>query len=68
MLKLYKDQKVSIWKIQKDLGLDKMRLYRYATGVVDIERIPTKLVLDLAYYLKIEPNKLMRDMVDYLKK
>ena len=68
MLKLYKDQKVSIYKIQKDLGLDKMRLYRYATGVVDIAHIATKLVLDLAYYLKIEPNKLMRDMIDYLKK
>ncbi len=68
MIKLYEEQKVSIYKIQKDLGLDRMRLYRYANGIIPIDKIPAKLVLDLAYYLKEEPNDLMKKMTKYLKK
>lgn len=68
MIKLYEEQKVSIYKIQKDLGLDRMRLYRYANGIISIDKIPAKLVLDLAYYLKEEPNDLMKKMTKYLSK
>ena len=68
MIKLYEEQKISIYKIQKDLGLDRMRLYRYANGIVPINKIPTKLVLDLAHYLKEEPNDLMKKMIKYLSK
>jgi hypothetical protein len=67
MKKLYEEQKVSLYKIQKDLNLNIMRLYRYAEGVIPIDKMPTDLVLQLAYYFKIEPNELVRKMLDYEK-
>ena len=67
MKKLFEEQNVSLYKIQKDIKLSSMRLYRYATKEIDIEKMPTKLVLDLAYYFKIEPNLLFKKMIDYLK-
>lgn len=68
MIKLYEEQTISIYKIQNDLKLDHMRLYRYATGIISINKMPVDLVLALAYYLKIEPNELLRRMLDYEKK
>lgn len=68
MIKLYEEQTISIYKIQNDLKLDHMRLYRYATGMISINKMPVDLVLALAYYLKIEPNELLRRMLDYEKK
>lgn len=65
MKKLYEEQKVSIYKIQHDLGLDNMRLYRYAEGTISIDKMPVDLVLKLAYYLKIEPNELLDKMIKY---
>ena len=65
MKKLFDEQKVSLYKIQNDLGLDIKRLYRYADGTCNIKKMPTKLILDLAYYFKIEPNRLYKLMLDY---
>ena len=58
MNKLYHDQKISTYKIQKDLNLSKYTLYRYCNGQRKIENMPTKLLLDLAYYLHMSPNTL----------
>lgn len=65
MKKLYEEQTISINKIQQDLGLDNMRLYRYADGTIPIGKMPVELVLQLAYYLKIEPNELLDKMLKY---
>jgi hypothetical protein len=49
-------------------GLEIKRLYRYADKTVDINKMPTELVLDLACYFHIEVNKFYNDMVEYLSK
>ena len=67
MVKLFKEQKVSLYRLSKDLDLPMVKLYRYAEGRLDIEKMPTKLVLDLANYFHIEVNKFYGDMVKYLK-
>lgn len=68
MKKLFERQNVSIYKVQKDLNLGKMRLYRYADGSLDIYKIPAPLILQLSNYFKIEPNILFKEMVDYERK
>ena len=65
MIKLFKKQDVSLYKIQKDLKLSPVRLYKYASGKRRIENMPTKLMLDLAYYFKIEVNALNKMMIEY---
>ena len=66
--KLFENQNVSLYKVAKDLGLEIKRLYRYADKTVDINKMPTELVLDLACYFHIEVNKFYNDMVEYLSK
>ena len=67
MKKLFKEQNISLYRVAKDLKLPMVKLYRYAEGKTDIEKMPTKLILDLAYYFHIEVNKLYNDMINYLK-
>lgn len=68
MIKLFEDQKVSLYQVQKDLGLGIYTLYRYAKGQRNVENMPTKTVCDLAYYFKIEVKVLYKKMLDYQKK
>lgn len=68
MIKIYEEQKDSIFKIQKDLNLDKMRLYRYAKGECSVENMPLKLLNDLARYFNIEPFVLLEKMKEYSEK
>ena len=65
MIKLFENQKESIYKIQQNLNLDKMRLYRYADGSLNVRNMPAELILKLANYFKIEPNKLYEEMIEY---
>lgn len=66
MKKLYAEQKHSIYYIQKELGLSKYSLYYYTTKY-KIENMPLKLVLDIAYIEKVEPNWLLERMLEYEK-
>ena len=66
MKKLFERQNVSLYRIEKDLGLEIKRLYRYADKTIDIHKMPTELVLDLACYFHIEVNQLYQEMIDYL--
>ena len=65
MKKLFQEQPVSIYNVQKELGLDKNRLYRYADGTIPIGKMPTELILQLSNYFKIEPNELFKKMLIY---
>lgn len=67
MQKLFKEQKVSLYKIQKDLGLEIKRLYRYADGTCKIKSMPTELLVKLADYFKIKPQYLYQRMIQYEK-
>lgn len=67
MNKLFKDQNVTTYKLQKDLGLTHDRLYKYTKCTRKIENIPTDLLLKISHYFKIEVNKMYKDMLDYQK-
>ena len=67
MKKLYKEQKHSLYEIQKAIGVSKITLYNYANKKRKVDNMPIKMILDIAYYEKIEPNKLLKEMKEYLK-
>lgn len=67
MKKLYKEQKHSLYEIQKAIGVSKITLYNYANKKRKVDNMPVSMILDIAYYEKIEPNKLLKEMKEYLK-
>lgn len=67
-LKLYKEQKHTIYEIQKEIGVAKDTLYRYARGTRKVEKMAPKMLIAIAYYEKIEANKLYEAMLEYQKR
>lgn len=67
MKKLYKEQKHSLYEIQNAIGVSKITLYNYANKKRKVDNMPVSMILDIAYYEKIEPNKLLKEMKEYLK-
>lgn len=67
MKKLYKEQKHSLYEIQNAIGVSRITLYNYANKKRNIDKMPTKILLDIAYYEKIEPNELTKRIKEYLK-
>lgn len=67
MKKLYENQKHSIYELQKMLGLDCKRLYRYADKSINIEKMPVNIILGISNIEKIEPNELFEEMKRYLR-
>lgn len=67
MKKLYENQKHSIYELQKMLGLDCKRLYRYADKSISIEKMPINIILGISNIEKIEPNELFEEMKRYLR-
>lgn len=65
MKKLFKEQKVSLYKVTKDLKLDNMRLYRYADGTCDIKNMPFSLLKLLSVYFNMSMTELYGLMVEY---
>ena len=65
MKKLYEGQKHSLYELQKELKLDKMRLYRYASGQFKIEKMPISLLNNIAKIEKIDPKELFNKIKDY---
>lgn len=63
--KLYSEQKSSLNSIGKELGLDKMYLYRYVGNIEKVEKMPYEIVLGIANIEKIEPNELYNKMKVY---
>lgn len=67
MKKLFKEQKVSLYKVTKDLKLDNMRLYRYANGTCDIKNMPLSLLTKLSIYFNMSMIELYDLMIEYKK-
>lgn len=65
MQKLFKEQKVSLYQIQNDLGLDVKRLYRYANGSCKVKNMPIELLQQLSQYLCISEVELFNKMIEY---
>ena len=68
MLKLYEEQKNSIYDLQKIVGCGKDTLYKYARRERDIKNMSVDYILKIANAEKIEPNDLFRRMEGYLRK
>ena len=66
--KLYDGQKHTIYEIQKEIGVSKDMLYKYARGYRSVIKMNIKTINDIAYFEKTEPNKLFNKMVRYEKK
>ena len=67
-LKLYEEQKNSIYSLQKKMNLSKDCLYKYARGERLVKNMPVKTLLDIAYLEKVEPNLLFAKMLEYQEK
>ena len=68
MIKLYEEQKMSLNKIQKELGLAHYTLYRYANREVPIDRMETGTFLRMSNLLKEKPQDLFAKIKMYLEK
>jgi hypothetical protein len=65
MKKLFENQNIGIYQIQKDLKLDIKTLYRYADGSCKIDNMSSKLLIKLADYFNVDARQLYKEMKDY---
>ena len=65
MLKLYENQKNTIYKLQKELGLPLTTLYHYAKGRRNIDNIPAFWLIQISQIEGVEVNKLFKEMKKY---
>lgn len=65
MIKLYEEQKISLYQIQKDLNYGIYTLYRYARGQRQIKNMPTKTLVELSNYLGMSIDTLYDKMCEY---
>ena len=63
--RLFADQNVSIYKVQKDLKLDKSRLYRYCNGMCSVKDMKPTLLKKLAKYFEIDKEELLNKMIEW---
>ena len=66
-LKLFEKQNVSLYQVQKELGYAIQTLYRYARNERKIENMPGKMLVELAKYFNMEPEKLYDEIQKYQK-
>ena len=65
MLKLYEEQKHSIYEIQKMAGLNKYTLYKYINGDADIANMKISTLKKIAEIEKVDPFILLEKMKKY---
>lgn len=66
--RLYENQKHTLYEIQKFMGVNKDYLYKYVRGERKIKNMPASNILKIAYFEKVEVNKLYKDMIDYQRR
>ena len=62
MNKLYKGQKHSTYEIQKAIEVSKDTLYKYIRNERNVENMPIKMLMDIAYFEKTEVNELFEKL------
>lgn len=65
MQKLFKEQKVTLYRVHKDLNIDLNKLCRYAKGQCKIKNMPITLACQLANYFGMSVDSLYNKMVAY---
>ena len=68
MIKLFENQKVSLYEVMKGTGLYAQHLYPYAKGERNIKKMSANTLLQISNYFKIEANEMYNKMLDYQKK
>ena len=68
MLKLFENQNISLYQVQKELGLGMYTLYRYAKGQRRIENMPVKLLHRLSKCFGMDVDTLYQKMCEYQAK
>lgn len=66
MIKLYAEQKVSLYRICCDTNIKFNVLYRYANKECNIKNMPFTLLSVIANYCNLQPIELYSKMKDYL--
>ncbi len=66
--KLFKEQNVSMYKLQKDLKLGHSTLRRYANGERQIEKMKFDMLQKIAEYFNIDPIILYNKIKKHLNK
>lgn len=61
MIKLFKKQNVTFYKIAKDTNISIRNLYRY----VDTLKIPLEDLVELANYFNMDVGELVREIWEY---
>lgn len=64
--KLYKEQRNTMYELQKKLNLSINTLYKYARKETTIDKMPISMLLGIAELEEKEPIKLYYDMEEYL--
>lgn len=67
-MKLYKEQKNTIYELQKELDLSINTLYNYARGRTDIDKMQIGTLINIARLERKEPMELYNDMKIYLER
>lgn len=67
-MRLYKNQKNTLYELQKQLGLSINTLYNYARGITDIDKMQIGTLVRMATLEEQDPVKLYYEMKKYLKK
>lgn len=67
-MKLYKEQKNTIYELQKQLDLSINTLYNYARRRTDIDKMQIGTLIKMATIEEQDPIKLYYEMKEYLKK
>ena len=65
MIKLFEEQNISTYQLQKELGLGKYTLYRYANGERSVKNMPAKTLYKLSKCLNINIDMLYSKMCEY---
>ena len=64
-IKLYEEQKNTLYELQNRIGLSKTWLYEYAKGKYNIEKMPVGVFMKISEIEKIETIKLFKSMIRY---
>lgn len=65
MKKIYKEQKHTLYEIQKMTGLNKYTLYKYANNISNAENMRFDTLCKIAYVEGLEPTELLRKIKDF---
>lgn len=68
MIKLYEEQKNTIYSLQKKTGLSKYALYKYASKIANLDNMRFSTLEKIAEVEGVNPYELLKKMKEYQAK